>query len=355
MFANEWLIESSPPWKWRFCENRWFEQLQPLVENWTPCPELQIDTDFIKASLTDAIQSNQRWIVHPCISAITLKTDKRKLQRDFQLALWVMTNISRPYGTVSVPEPIWAWFPDGGFMLSPDRYSWSEIVTNKNLDIPFQNITIDPWSNSLGIRLASPSASEGYIHLPTMNHNRVEKDVMLLLRSLALLNHYMPDCMTWITSVTRAIIVFPSIPNIHQSWSRKDTPGVIYMTAPQSVLEGLEAIVHESAHRHLFLAETYGPLVQPGDSAIYKSPLRRDPRPLRGILLACHAIAYMYAFYSQAFSLGLDEDGTCESRINLLKAQYNDSLAILNEAEHKLTTKGKIFLKYTDEVVQNVS
>lgn len=355
MHVNEWVNESSPPWNWRFHEDRWFEQLRRLVDNWTPHPKLKIDTGFIKEILKDAIQLKRRWIIHPCINAITLETEKRKLQRDFQLALWVMTNIFRPCGMVSVPESIWAWFPDGGFKLPPGQYQWSEIVTQTNQEIPFQNITIDPWSNSLGIRLAPPSTSEGYKELPPFDHARVTEDVILLWRSLALLDHYLPDCMSWITSVTSAIIVLPSIPHMHQSWSRKDTPGVIFMTAPQDALEGLEAIVHESAHRHLFLAETYGPLVKPNDSAIYKSPLRRDPRPLRGILLACHAIAYMYAFYSQALSMGLDEDGIAESRINVLKAQYIDSLTILNEAKHKLTANGREFLKFTDKVVQNVS
>jgi HEXXH motif-containing protein len=65
----------------------------------------------------------------------------------------------------------------------------------------------------------------------------------------------------------------------------------------------LESIVHESAHLHLYMALAQEPLIDPDHDGHYKSPLRPDPRPLRGILLAYHALAYIAALFADVSRL----------------------------------------------------
>ena len=115
-------------------------------------------------------------------------------------------------------------------------------------------------------------------------------------------------------------------------------------------LQAIEALVHESAHQHLFMAETAGALVDPRHTAIYKSPLRDDPRPLRGVLLACHALAYIAAYYTDALQASLSAARRLESHISETRHKLHDALKILLANRQYLTAHGGDFLDRTMEV-----
>jgi hypothetical protein len=72
--------------------------------------------------------------------------------------------------------------------------------------------------------------------------------------------------------------------------------GAIFLSADEgrSVIDLLQAIVHETAHLVLFAETLDGPLVQNDPNERYKSPLRMNPRPMDGIYHATFVSARMY-------------------------------------------------------------
>jgi HEXXH motif-containing protein len=115
-------------------------------------------------------------------------------------------------------------------------------------------------------------------------------------------------------------------------------------------VQTVEALVHESAHQHLFTAEAAGALVDPHHTALYKSPLRADARPLRGVLLACHALAYIAAYYTDALRESIAPAQLLETQLERTRHKFNDALSVLLTNNRHLTIEGRDFLDRTVEV-----
>jgi HEXXH motif-containing protein len=58
-----------------------------------------------------------------------------------------------------------------------------------------------------------------------------------------------------------------------------------------------EAIVHETQHGKLNLLSWLDPVLRNGHSCFTESPVRPDPRPLMGVLLALHAFVPVAALH----------------------------------------------------------
>jgi HEXXH motif-containing protein len=83
----------------------------------------------------------------------------------------------------------------------------------------------------------------------------------------------------------------------HRSASYRESIGAIYMTLHPSPMTLTEAIIHEFSHNKLHALFELDPVIRNPPSARYRSPVRPDLRPLRGVLLAVHAflpVAYLY-------------------------------------------------------------
>jgi HEXXH motif-containing protein len=124
---------------------------------------------------------------------------------------------------------------------------------------------------------------------------------------------------------------------------------VVFLTL-HNELQAIEALVHESAHQHLFMAEATSALVDPRHTSVYKSPLRDDPRPLRGVLLACHALAYIAAFYTDALNGSVSAARRVEVHLSATRKKLTEALDILLANRQHLTAEGYDFLDHTVEV-----
>jgi HEXXH motif-containing protein len=62
----------------------------------------------------------------------------------------------------------------------------------------------------------------------------------------------------------------------------------------ETVLQMIEALIHESSHNLLFGLCADGPMIDNLESERYDSPLRFDPRPMDGIVHATYVLARMY-------------------------------------------------------------
>ena len=76
-----------------------------------------------------------------------------------------------------------------------------------------------------------------------------------------------------------------------------------------SVLDTAQALAHESGHNLLFGLCANGPLVENDDAEAFAHPLRKDPRPMDGVIHAAYVIARMHQTVERLIESGvLDEE-----------------------------------------------
>ncbi|MBK7824307.1 HEXXH motif-containing putative peptide modification protein [Nannocystis sp.] len=83
----------------------------------------------------------------------------------------------------------------------------------------------------------------------------------------------------------------------HLSASYQEAIGTVYMSLHPQPLTLAEALIHEFSHNKLHALLEQGPLLENAWAPLFASPVRPDPRPLHGVLLAVHAflpVARMY-------------------------------------------------------------
>jgi HEXXH motif-containing protein len=283
------------------------------------------------------------------MNAMTCSHGDAKTLRDFQMAVWISLNSDYPVGSVVLDAQAWAWSPDGGARIEPGAYDLAllaESLTGNRLDIP---IALDPWAHSTKVAFHQLWRDEE--PLSEEMRSTLQSDLRVCLGAILKMKEVLPACLDWVCSRTKVIVPLRSLSGEHSSSSSvSELPGVVFLTLHHQV-QALEALVHESAHQHLFMAENSGPLVSPDHDALYSSPLRSDPRPLRGILLAAHALAYMKAYYRDAITASLSSSSSfLQSQLDEINKKYEDSRqTIVNNYKH-FTNLGREFVDLTQKV-----
>lgn len=98
---------------------------------------------------------------------------------------------------------------------------------------------------------------------------------------------------------------------------------VLNVRAYKTVLDMVQALVHESGHNLLFGLCAHGPLQDNSETERYSSPLRIDPRPMDGIVHATYVTARMHQSVQRLADAGvLDVAQMAEARAaNIANAQ----------------------------------
>ncbi|MFT6397338.1 MAG: HEXXH motif-containing protein [Bradymonadia bacterium] len=86
-------------------------------------------------------------------------------------------------------------------------------------------------------------------------------------------------------------------PEKHLSASLMTVLGNIYMTLHPDPLVMAEAIIHEFSHNKINALWSLSPLLENAFEPLFSSPVRPDPRPLFGVLLAVHAFLPVEQMY----------------------------------------------------------
>jgi HEXXH motif-containing protein len=144
------------------------------------------------------------------------------------------------------------------------------------------------------------------------------------------------------------------LPDAARSSHDPDIPGLIEADISRGPAQTVELIVHETAHHHLRMAQAAGDLVDPAHTGTYRSPLRVEPRPLMGILLAYHALAYICVALATAARAGIVDPEVEEAVVADLGRRRDDAREVLHGAGAHLTDAGVDFVRRTDGVVDHV-
>jgi HEXXH motif-containing protein len=178
------------------------------------------------------------------------------------------------------------------------------VVDGRVLDAAGRALTLVPCPVARCGEVALPLQAHGYSvpgmgWAPPVAHADLafqEQKRALVERGLALVARHSPRTFAQIPSLLRWFAVNPVREEYGENFaSYSELPGAIAVLGIELAHVTASATVHELHHNRLFFLEELGPLLEGDrlgtyDEAVFYSPWREDPRPLRGLL---HA-AYVY-------------------------------------------------------------
>jgi hypothetical protein len=340
------------PWGWRPPARGWCDALRSSLASWQPSHGIELDAEALLARLDGAAASGEEWLLHPALTSVTIATPTA--HNDLQLSVWTALHTEGDLGSIRLSGPGWVWTSEGGFAIGEGRHVLAEVAERVRADSDAPPIALDVWSDSVGFPPPAgyPPLDQcwpGAQPVSAAEDEQLREDIVSYLRAVAALFALFADCAAWVAAATRVVIALRGSDGASfASGSLAELPGVVYADLAAGERYILEGLVHESAHRHLYLAEADRPLIDPAHVERYSSPLRPEPRPLRGILLAYHALAYMCAFYAEWKAADLP--GQPEEELEDLRRKCGDAYTTLDGARHGLTEEGCEFLDLTAEV-----
>lgn len=124
--------------------------------------------------------------------------------------------------------------------------------------------------------------------------------VQALRDALDLVDRYLPALGEEIRLVMQTLVPVGYDQERHLSASYAEAIGVAYLTLHPDLMTMAEALIHEFSHNKLNALWNLGPpLLENAFAPLYASPVRPDPRPLHGILLAVHAFVPVARLYER--------------------------------------------------------
>jgi len=334
------------PWSWRPSRAAWFDAIADRAACWTPAVT-GLDDRAVSAALQAAARARDEWLWHPCLGRLT-GADGDVAASDLRMAIWVAANTRVDAGAISLAAPLAVWTPSGAIELEPGRHELARVAGAEAgaEAAPFPGPAVDLWCHSTGSVephswAAAPAASPA-------DAAALEGQLQTYARTIAHLHELLPACMAWVGAATRVVVPLRGGVDVFRSCSHPSLPGMVALDLMSSP-DIAEAIVHESAHLHLFTAEAAHDLIEPDHEGRYPSPLQPEPRPLRGILLACHALAYICALYRDAARIpALARWG---QQLEPNRELARDAEQTLAREERHLTAAGRAFFADTRRVL----
>lgn len=126
-----------------------------------------------------------------------------------------------------------------------------------------------------------------------------ERWIAALRAALDIIAGHMPELRAEIDVVLQQVVPVGYDEQRHLSASYQEAIGTVYMSLHPQAMTMAEAIIHEFSHNKLATLQEQGPLLENAFWPLYPSPVRPDPRPLHGVLLAVHAFLPVARLYER--------------------------------------------------------
>lgn len=124
--------------------------------------------------------------------------------------------------------------------------------------------------------------------------------------ALDLIEAHLPAFRNEIDLVLRQLVPVGFFPESHLSASYKEAIGTVYLSLHPSPLTMAEAILHEVSHNKLNALFDLDAVIENDPGETYASPVRPDPRPIHGVLLAVHAFLPVERMYQVMLEAGAE-------------------------------------------------
>ena len=342
---------TASPWEWRPDAGPWAAALVERADRWEPVEGLKLDVERVRAAVVDCALASSRWLRHPLVSRLTVSAPDDGY-RDVALAAWAAAGTAEDLGTVDLVAPIVLWTGAGDRVVEAGRHELAELGALVAQPPPVP-LGLDLWCRSTGVITPGSWAAQPQSTI-TEREPDIEASIRRYLRIVAVLAARCPDLMSWITTATAVVRPLVPIPDVARSSHDPDIPGLVEADISRGPAQTIELVVHETAHHHLRIAQAAGDLVDPAHSGTYRSPLRVEPRPLMGILLAYHALAYICVALARAAEAGIIDPAVEQAVVADLGRRRDDARGVLHAASDHLTDVGADFVRRTDGVADHV-
>lgn len=174
-------------------------------------------------------------------------------------------------------------------------------------------------NNPLATFEAHPDKSGNQIDL---GGRSAEDWVEALRDALELVDTFLPELAAEIRLVMQTLVPVGYDDARHLSASYAEVVGTAYLSLHPDRMTMTEALIHEFSHNKLNALWLEDKLLINGFSPLFSSPVRPDPRPLHGVLLAVHAFIPVARLYERM----LESDHEL-SRSPAFKARYRKIIA----------------------------
>jgi hypothetical protein len=335
------------PWSWRPDTAPWAAAMAELAPRWSST--VSFDVPGFDVAVAEAFSSNAAWICHPLSGALTHDETRGRTERDLGFIVRTAAHAGLD-GRVDIDARRWCWSPTGGFAVEAGTHDVAQLV--QRMTCQQIGLAIDPWCTSLGY--AAPDTCLATVADAEQQAEVIEHSVLVALRAQAYAAAAVVEPAAWIHSLVAVVVPLDGASPYGRSASRADLPGLVFLDTKSEVAV-LELLVHEAAHHLLYFAEARRPLVDPDDTRRFESPLRPDLRPLRGILLAYHALAYICALYHDLDASAIFGGAFDAADVADLASKRDEAGATLHAAVSSFTDHGRDFLRRTDEVAAHGS
>jgi HEXXH motif-containing protein len=150
---------------------------------------------------------------------------------------------------------------------------------------------------------------------PDFGDNVSVKESLILCESAGeLLRSHSEAYFLWVERVIHSIVPLKMENGIILNSSIETRPGIVGISLPLTVLALVETLIHEAAHQHFYLLSRLGAVEDGTDTTLYYSPIKRQERPIRYILIAYHAFANVVLFYRICRENNFSESEACYQR-----------------------------------------
>ena len=121
--------------------------------------------------------------------------------------------------------------------------------------------------------------------------------VRVLVQAFELVEAFLPGTFAEMRTMLHEVIPVGHDDIRHLSASYREAIGTMYLTLHPNPMTMAEAVLHEFQHNKFNVAADGAEYLENAFHPLYKSPIRPDPRPLWGILLAVHAFLPVAELY----------------------------------------------------------
>ncbi|MFN8643475.1 MAG: HEXXH motif-containing putative peptide modification protein [Candidatus Binatia bacterium] len=166
--------------------------------------------------------------------------------------------------------------------------------------------------------------------------------VEMLAQCFALVERYLPAEYAEMRTMLHEMVPVGYDDHRHLSASYREAVGTVYLTLHPNVMTMTEAVIHEFQHNKLNVAAYSAEFLTNAFHPRYKSPVRPDPRPLWGILLAVHAFLPVAELYRRMRDGGhaVAASAEFERRLYDIDLKNHEGMEMLR-AHAQLTPSGR--------------
>jgi len=169
-------------------------------------------------------------------------------------------------------------------------------------------------NNPIAQREAHPDKSGNALNLGARS---IDVWVRTLDEALTLIEAQQPTLFAELQLYIQRIVPVGFDAEQHLSASYAEAIGTVYLSLHPSAMVMAEALIHEFSHNKLNALFDVDTVLLNAFSSMHTSPVRPDPRPLHGILLAAHAFMPVAALYESMLESGHPLSSTPEFRRRL--------------------------------------